>query len=125
MFAPKYRRKVFFEDKRQEIRDILLMLCKWKGVEIIEGEICSYHTHMLVTILPKMSVSGFMWYLKCKSSLKIFQKYGNMKFAYQNSKFWCKGYYVDTVANNFGTGEENFSFCFKILRGYKPLQASF
>lgn len=36
VFAPKYRRKVFYEEKREEIRDILRQLCQWKGVEIIE-----------------------------------------------------------------------------------------
>ena len=30
----------------------------------------------------------------------IYQKYGNMKFAYRNREFWCKGYYVDTVGKN-------------------------
>ena len=47
-----------------------------------------------------MSVSGFMGYLKGKSSLMIFQKFGNMKFAYRNREFWCKGYYADTVGKN-------------------------
>ena len=97
VFAPKYRRKVFFEEKRLEIREILRKLCQWKGVEIIEGEICPDHVHILVSIPPKLSVSGFMGYLKGKSSLMIFQKWGNMKFAYRNREFWCKGYYVDTV----------------------------
>ena len=82
VFAPKYRRKVFFEEKRAEIREILRELCKWKGVEIIEGEICPDHVHILVAIPPKISVSGFIGYLKGKSSLLIFQKYGIMKFAY-------------------------------------------
>ena len=35
-----------------------------------------------------------------KSALLIFQKFGNMKFAYRNREFWCKGYYVDTVGKN-------------------------
>ena len=100
MFAPKYRRKVFYEDKRLEIREILRKLCEWKGVKIIEGEVCPDHIHMLVSIPPKMSVSGFMGYLKGKSALLIFQKWGNMKFAYRNREFWCKGYYVDTVGKN-------------------------
>ena len=102
VFAPKYRRKVFFEEKRAEIREILRKLCAWKGVEIIEGEICPDHVHMLASIPPKMSVSGFMGYLKGKSSLMIFQKWGNMKFAYRNREFWCKGYYVDTVTYFYG-----------------------
>ena len=100
VFAPKYRRKVFFAETRVEIREILRQLCQWKGVEIIEGEVCPDHIHMLVSIPPKMSVSGFMGYLKGKSALLIFQKYGNMKFAYRNREFWCKGYYVDTVGKN-------------------------
>ena len=100
VFAPKYRRKVFYVEKREAIREILRVLCKWKGVEIIEGEICPDHIHMLVSIPPKMSVSGFMGYLKGKSSLMIFQRFGNMKFAYRNREFWCRGYYVDTVGKN-------------------------
>ena len=58
------------------------------------------HIHLLLSIPPKLSVSGFMGYLKGKSGLMIFQKYGNMKFAYRNREFWCKGYYVDTVGKN-------------------------
>ena len=100
VFAPKYRRKVFYNEKRADVREILRTLCQWKGVDIIEGEICPDHVHLLLSIPPKMSVSSFMGYLKGKSSLMIFQKYGNMKFAYRNREFWCKGYYVDTVGKN-------------------------
>lgn len=55
---------------------------------------------MLVSIPPKYSVSSVMGYLKGKSSLMIFQKWGNIKFAYRNREFWCKGFYVDTVGKN-------------------------
>ena len=100
VFAPKYRRKVFYGEKRTEIREILRQSCQWKGEEIIEGEVCPDHIHLLLSIPPKISVSSFMGYLKGKSSLMIFQKYGNMKFAYRNRKFWCRGYYVDTAGKN-------------------------
>ena len=100
VFAPKYRRKVFFGQKRLEIGAILRSLCEWKGVEIIEAEVCPDHVHMLVSIPPKLSVSGFMGYLKGTSSVLIYQKYANMKFKYRNREFWCRGYYVDTVGKN-------------------------
>lgn len=100
VFAPKYRRKVAYGKLREDIRNIIIMLCKRKGVNIIEGEVCPDHIHLLLSIPPKMSVSGFMGYLKGKSSLMIFQRFGNMKFAYRNREFWCKGYYVDTVGKN-------------------------
>ena len=38
--CPKYRRKVFYEEHRIEVREIIRKLCEWKGVEIIEGEVC-------------------------------------------------------------------------------------
>ena len=60
VFAPKYRRKVFYEEHRLEVREILRKLCEWKGVEIIEGEVCPDHVHILVSIPPQMSVSVFM-----------------------------------------------------------------
>ena len=72
VFAPKYRRKVFFGQKRLEIGAILRSLCEWKEVEIIEAEVCPDHVHMLVSIPPKLSVSGFMGYLKGKSSILIY-----------------------------------------------------
>lgn len=100
VFAPKYRKKVFYEEKRLEIREIIGKLCEWKGVEIVEGEVCPDHIHMLIKIPPKMSVSGFMGYPKGKSALLIFQRWGNMKFAYRNREFWCKRYYVDTAWEN-------------------------
>ncbi|MBR3344149.1 MAG: IS200/IS605 family transposase [Solobacterium sp.] len=100
VFAPKYRRKIFYGEKRLEIGAILRQLCKWKGVNILEAEVCPDHVHMLLEIPPKYSVSQFMGYLKGKSSLMIYEKWGNMKYKYRNREFWCRGYYVDTVGKN-------------------------
>ena len=100
VFAPKYRRLVFFGQKRKEIGAILRQLCEWKNVEIVEAEVCPDHIHMLVRIPPKESVSGFIGFLKGNSSLLIYQKYANMKFKYRDRTFWCRGYYVDTVGKN-------------------------
>ena len=100
VFAPKYRRKVFFGQKRFEIGGIIRDLCRWKGVELLSAEACPDHIHILVAIPPKLSVSSFMGFLKGKSSLMIYEKWGNMKFKYRNRQFWCRGYYVDTVGKN-------------------------
>ena len=89
-----------FGAKGREIGAILRELCKWKGVNIIEAEIRPDHVHMLVEIPPKMSVASFVGYLKGKSSLMIYEQWGNLKFKYRNREFWCKGYYVDTVGKN-------------------------
>ena len=72
VFAPKYRRKVFFGQKRREIGAILRRLCEFKNVNIIEAEVCPDHVHMLIEIPPKISVAGFMGYLKGKSTVLIY-----------------------------------------------------
>ena len=86
VFAPKYRRKVFYGNNRLEIG--------------ITAEVCIDHVHMFVEIPPKMSVSSFMGFLKGKSSIMIYERWGNMKYKYRNREFWCRGYYVDTAGKN-------------------------
>ena len=100
VFAPKYRRKLFYDKEKADIGAILRELCKWKQVNIIEAEVCPDHIHMLVEIPPKMSVSGFVGFLKGKSSLIIHERHGNLKYKHGNRTFWCRGYYVDTAGKN-------------------------
>ena len=88
------------KEKKVEVGKILRQLCEWKGVNIIEAEICPDHVHMLVEIPPKIAVSSFMGYLKGKSSTMLYEQFGELKYKYRNREFWCKGYYVDTVGKN-------------------------
>ena len=103
VFAPKYRRQVFYGEKRRAVGDILRKLCEWKDVKILEAECCPDHIHMLLEIPPKISVSSFMGYLKGKSSLMIFDRHANLKYKFGNRKFWAEGYYVSTVGLNEAT----------------------
>ena len=106
VFAPKYRSQVIYGKLKKDIGKILRDLCARKGVEIIEAELCNDHVHMLVKIPPKMSISSFMGYLKGKSTLMIFERHANLKYKYGQRKFWCRGYYVDTVGKNKKVIEE-------------------
>ena len=106
VFAPKFRRKVIYQQIKADVARILSELCKRKGVEIIAVEACPDHIHMFVRIPPKYSVSEFMGYLKGKSSLMIFERHANLKYKYGNRHFWCRGYYVDTVGKNAQKIEE-------------------
>ena len=100
VFAPKYRRRVIYKHLKQDIGNIIRMLCQRKGIEIIQAEACPDHIHMLITIPPKYSVSSVMGYLKGKSTLLIFERHADLKYKYGQRHFWCRGYYVDTVGKN-------------------------
>ena len=76
------------------------MLCERKDITIIEAELCPDHVHMLISIPPKMSVSGAIGYIKGKSTLLIFDRHADMKYKYGQRQFWCRGYYVDTIGKN-------------------------
>ena len=100
VFAPKFRRKEIYGKYKVDIGKILRELCAWKGVEIIEAHACVDHIHMYVSIPPKLSVSGFVGFLKGKSALILFERHANLKYKYGQRHFWCRGFYVDTVGRN-------------------------
>ena len=100
VFAPKFRRRVIFNQLKVDIGKIIRMLCDRKGITIIEAEMCPDHVHMLISIPPKMSVSGAIGYIKGKSTLLIFDRHADMKYKYGQRQFWCRGYFVDTVGKN-------------------------
>ena len=100
VFIPKYRRKAIYGKLRADIGQILRQLCDYKNVEIIEAHAMPDHIHMLLKIPPKISVSGFMGYLKGKSALMIFERHANLKYRYGNRHFWAKGFFVSTVGLN-------------------------
>ena len=100
ILTPKYRRKIIYQKISQDIGSIIRTLCARKGVEIIEAAAMPDHIHLYVSIPPKYAVSDFMGYLKGKSSLMIFDRHANLKYQYGNRRFWCRGYYVDTVGRN-------------------------
>lgn len=87
VFAPKFRRQEIYRKIKQDIGVILRELAKRKEVEILVAEACKEHIHMYVSLRPKMSVSGFVGYLKGKSTLIIFERHGNPKYKYSNRIF--------------------------------------
>ena len=100
VFTPKYRRKAIYGQLKADIGKILREICTWKEVEIIEATAMPDHIHLYVSIPPKISVAGFVGFLKGKSTLIIFERHANLKYKYGNKHFWCRGYYVDTVGRN-------------------------
>ena len=98
VFIPKYRKKVLYGKLRNDVREILSTLCKYKDVEIIAGAVCIDHVHLSVAIPPKLSISKFMGYLKGKSTLMIYDRHPELQSKWDKA-FWARGYYVETIGN--------------------------
>lgn len=103
VFAPKYRRKIIYNQYRKSLQEIITQLCKYKGIKILEGHMMPDHVHLLLSIPPKYSIAQVMGYLKGKSALMMFDRHANLKYKFGNRHFWAEGYYVSTVGLNEST----------------------
>jgi len=97
VWVPKNRRKIIYGKLRKELGKILRRLCEYKGVEAVEGTLCTDHIHLCLSIPPKYSVSTIVGYLKGKSAMMIFEQFSRLKRNFKGHSFWARGYYVSTV----------------------------
>ena len=97
IWCPKYRFKIMKGELRQSVDEILRQLCEWKKLELLEMNVQEDHVHMVVSIPPKLSVSGVVGFLKGKCAIKVIDKHLELKKRYWGRHFWAKGYCVSTV----------------------------
>lgn len=69
VFTPKYRRKIIYNQLRVDIQKIIKDLCKWKGVEIIEGNMMPDHVHLLLKIF-NIKLYGVSQRKKCHDDIR-------------------------------------------------------
>ena len=98
VFIPKYRKKILYGKLKNDVREIISILCKYKDVQIIDETVCEDHIHLSVAIPPKISISSFMGYLKGKSTLMLYDRHPELQSKWDKS-FWARGYYVSTIGN--------------------------
>ena len=91
VWVPKRRRKIICGKLRREVGTILQRLCKYKGIELLEGKACIDHVHMCVGIPPKYSVSTIVGYIKGKSAMIVFEKYSRLRKNFRGHSLWARG----------------------------------
>jgi REP-associated tyrosine transposase len=97
VIVPKYRRKAVFGHVRKRLGSIFRQLCRQKEIELVEGHALLDHVHMVLSILPKLSVAMAVGYLKGKSAIQIHREALNVKQGFTGKHFWSRGYCVSTV----------------------------
>jgi putative transposase len=95
--VPKYRYHVLVEDVKPRLKEILLELCNWLDITIMEGAIRSDHIHMYLSVPPKHSPSEVMKILKGKSAERLREEFPKLRKKYWGMHIWARGYFVSTV----------------------------
>jgi putative transposase len=105
IFCPKYRYKIFADEKMREFahRQVYKLIEQKDHIEIIELNVQSDHVHVILSIAPKYSVSNVMGFLKGKLALNLFRNFEQLGKKYWGRHLWARGYCVTTV----GLNEEN------------------
>ena len=96
VIVPKYRKKILYGPVRVQIGKIIRELAKQKEVEVLEGNACPDHMHMVLKIPPKHSVAYIMGFLKGKSAIRSHNVFSKKRAVTQKA-FWSRGYFVNTV----------------------------
>ena len=97
VWVPKYRYQVLVGEIKPRLKEILMELCNWQDIRIIEGAICSDHVHMYVSVPPKHSPSHVMKILKGKSAERLRKEFPELRKKYWGMHIWARGYFVSTV----------------------------
>ena len=97
VIVPKYRKRVLYGPVRKRIGGILRELANQKGIEIVKGNVCPDHVHMVLSIPPKYSVAHVMGFMKGKSAIRIHCEFSQKKMVLMQKSFWSRGYFVRTV----------------------------
>jgi len=97
VWVPKYRYQILVNEVKKRLKEILVELCNWLDITIIEGAICSDHVHMYLSVPPKYSPSYVMKILKGKSAERLRKEFPELKKKYWGLHIWARGYFVSTV----------------------------
>jgi len=97
VWCPKYRKKILAEEIRPRVKELFMEISSHFDFEIDRCEIAEDHIHILISFLPKYSVSRVVGILKSISGSKIFKEFPKVKKQLWGGHFWEQGYFYRTV----------------------------
>ena len=99
VWCTKYRKDVLRKDVGKRLRDLSRQICSDMGVEILSGVVAGDHVHLLVSIVPQVSVSKLIQKLKGKSSFKLQREFASLRKQYWGQRMWARGYFACSTGN--------------------------
>lgn len=96
--TPKYRFRILTGQVAEEVSKCIRAFSEQKGCEVVELNVQIDHVHLLVMVVPKISISDFVGMVKGRTAIRVFNKFRHLKQKpYWGNHFWSRGYCVDTV----------------------------
>ena len=101
IWVPKYRYRILEGTVKEEVFNCIQVFVSRLGCGVDELNIQKDHVHMIVKVVPKVSISQLMGTVKGRTAIRVFKKYPYLKNKpYWGNHFWAPGYCVDTVGVN-------------------------
>lgn len=97
VFPVKYRKALLSEPVAQAIKEIALELQERYEMELERIGCDINHIHLLCSLHPKYSQSGFVRIFKSVTAKQLFLRFPELKKELWGGEFWSDGYYVGTV----------------------------
>ena len=97
VWCPKYRFCILKDKIGKSVHETIEELCRWRKLDLLEGNVQVDHVHLVLGIPPKYSVSEVVGYLKGKSAIRVFDRHTELRRRYWGRHFWARGYCVSTV----------------------------
>jgi putative transposase len=97
VWIPKYRYQILVKEIKSRLKELLIELCEWMDIDIIEGAIASDHVHLYCSVPPTYAPSQVMKVLKGKSAEYLRRDFPELKKRYWGLHIWARGYFVSTV----------------------------
>jgi len=84
------------EEVAEYIKEILKLIAKELGCEIIALEVMPDHIHLFVNCAPRYSPSYLANYFKGKSARLVLKKFPELR---TREKLWTRSYFASTAGN--------------------------
>jgi putative transposase len=98
LWTPKYRFRILTGQVAEKVSKCIRAFFEQKGCEVVELNVQIDHVHLLVMVVPKISISDFVGMVKGRTAIRVFNKFRHLKQKpYWGNHFWSRGYCVDTV----------------------------
>ena len=100
IWVTKYRKPIFVTDeKRQVMKNLLTKIANLNEITIQEIEVMNDHIHLLVSFLPRLSITNVVKAFKGASARLWFQQFPETKQLLWGGHLWSRSYYAGTVGN--------------------------